>query len=372
MKKTLAALIVLALVGGFSWLLQLVYGAGITNMNNFVPWGLYIVGFMIFTGVAAGSLMLAGAAWLFDSLAGYRPYTKIITFLGVFCGLVGAGLFIFVDLGNPQRGIYMLLSPNLSSPQVWDAGILSLYGLTGSLLMYKLWMVSQGKAVAADMKNISRLAIGAGLLVIVTSFAFVLLVSSPAWNNPGEPVSFLFAAVIAALAVLMLALSHLQKVAYCAVPEPLVSRMGYVASLLLALELIFLVGEACIGFYAPYGEEAETVFWQLTGKGAAFYWAEILAILMGCMALARSKVKAGSWLALLAVFLIKYNLLQSQQLNPLLPFAGPSVYNPPALGVYIPSLPEVGTALGIVAVACIMGIIGLVKFKSFFAPREEV
>ena len=50
------------------------------------------------------------------------------------------------------------------------------------------------------MKAPACLAVLSGLLVVVTSFAFVLLVSSPGWNNPGESLSFLFAALIAALA----------------------------------------------------------------------------------------------------------------------------------------------------------------------------
>ena len=48
------------------------------------------------------------------------------------------------------------------------------------------------------MKAPACLAVLSGLLVVVTSFAFVLLVSSPGWNNPGESLSFLFAALIAA------------------------------------------------------------------------------------------------------------------------------------------------------------------------------
>lgn len=375
MKKTLVLLAVLMLIGGICYLLQLIFGASLTNMNNFVPWGLYIIGFMIFTGLAAGSLIFAGSAWLFAPFKAYQPYTKIITFLGVFGGLIGAGAFIFVDLGNPQRGIYMLLSPNLTSPQVWDGAVLSSFGLVGALLLWWLWQVARGKVSASAMRLPAILAVAAGLLVLVTSFAFVLLVSSPAWNNPGEPLSFLMAALIATAAIFMLVLQYLQSIAYIQLPDNLLSRLGAVAAVCLLVELIFSISEVCIGLYAPHGEEAAVVFWQLFGKGAAFYWAEMLCIVLGIVTLMRFHgqrgLKIGACLALLAVFLIKYNLLQSQQLNPLLPFAGPSAYNPPALGVYIPSLVEIGTAVGVIAAVCAVGIVGLAKFKKFFTVTVE-
>lgn len=214
-KNTKIALAALCVLGAACYLLQFVLGEDITHMNNFVPWGLYIVGFMCFTGLAAGALLLIGLAWLTDGLAELRPYTRILLICGVLCGLAGAGAFIFVDLGNPQRGIYMMLSPNPTSPQVWDAAVLSLYGLTGILLGRQAWLIAQGRRTAASMRPLALLAVIAGLLVIVTSFAFALMVAAPSWNEPGEPLSFLFAAAIIALAVLSLVLLHLSPLPAC-------------------------------------------------------------------------------------------------------------------------------------------------------------
>ena len=50
---------VLVLAGVFCWGLQLTKGLQITNLGTVNMWGLYIVGFMISTGVAAGSLLFA-------------------------------------------------------------------------------------------------------------------------------------------------------------------------------------------------------------------------------------------------------------------------------------------------------------------------
>ena len=51
----------LAVVGAICWGLQLTQGLQVTNLGVYNMWGLYIIGFIIFTGVAGGSLLLASA-----------------------------------------------------------------------------------------------------------------------------------------------------------------------------------------------------------------------------------------------------------------------------------------------------------------------
>lgn len=374
-KNTKIALAALCVLGAACYLLQFVLGEDITHMNNFVPWGLYIVGFMCFTGLAAGALLLIGLAWLTDGLAELRPYTRILLICGVLCGLAGAGAFIFVDLGNPQRGIYMMLSPNPTSPQVWDAAVLSLYGLTGILLGRQAWLIAQGRRTAASMRPLALLAVIAGLLVIVTSFAFALMLAAPSWNEPGEPLSFLFAAAIIALAVLSLVLLHLGRVGYAPVPERSLRCMIRVTAVLLILELLYAISDVCIALYAPHGEAAQVVFWQLAGAGAVPYWLEIMLLVVSIWLLVRGKQprqwQAGAMTSLLAVLFVKYNLLVAAQLHPLLGYAGPSAYNPPALGLYVPALVEWGTFLGILAAASLLGIEALERGRAWLWARDE-
>ena len=348
-KNTKIALAALCVLGAACYLLQFVLGEDITHMNNFVPWGLYIVGFMCFTGLAAGALLLIGLAWLTDGLAELRPYTRILLICGVLCGLAGAGAFIFVDLGNPQRGIYMMLSPNPTSPQVWDAAVLSLYGLTGILLGRQAWLIAQGRRTAASMRPLALLAVIAGLLVM----------AAPSWNEPGEPLSFLFAAAIIALAVLSLVLLHLGRVGYAPVPERSLRCMIRVTAVLLILELLYAISDVCIALYAPHGEAAQVVFWQLAGAGAVPYWLEIMLLVVSIWLLVRGKQprqwQAGAMTSLLAVLFVKYNLLVAAQLHPLLGYAGPSAYNPPAL----------------LAAASLLGIEALERGRAWLWARDE-
>ena len=109
---------ILALVGVTCWGLQLSRGLQVTNLGTTNMWGLYIVGFMIFTGVAAGSLLFASVPYLFK-LDEFKPYTRIATYLGAIASIEAASLFIIVDIGNPER-VWPLLPAVTYFSMFWD------------------------------------------------------------------------------------------------------------------------------------------------------------------------------------------------------------------------------------------------------------
>ena len=167
----------LAGVGLISWILQLTKGLQLTNLDNFNTWGLYIIGFMIFTGIAAGLLLFSSSAYLFKGMEEYKPYARIAAFVGAIGSVVAAGLFIIVDIGNPQRVWYIITSANIQSPMFWDTVILAAYVIIGIIFTRQLIMVEQGKKEEQSLQGISRIAFLAGLMVTVTSFVFALQVA---------------------------------------------------------------------------------------------------------------------------------------------------------------------------------------------------
>ena len=70
----------------------------------------------------------------------------------------------------------------------------------------------------------------------------------------------------------------------------------------------------------------------------------------------------GAILALVAIYLIKPNLLQAQLFNPLITYAGPPVYGG-TTGPYIPSLIEIGLPLGIISLGALLLNLGLSKLN---------
>lgn len=355
----------LAVVGLVCWFLQLTKGLQLTNLNNFNTWGLYIIGFMIFTGIAAGSLIFASSAYLFQGMAEYKPYTRIAAFVGAIGSVVAAGLFIIVDIGNPERAWYIITRVNIASPMFWDTLILGAYVIIGILFTRQLMAIHAGQKEEKSLQVISVVAFVAGLLVMVTSFVFALQVARPLWNNPAEPVSFLAAALVAALALLIIIFAVLNKSGYIEISAGKLSKLGKLAAVFLFFELFVVLGEAAIGLYAVSGEEAKIIHWLVAGEGAPFFWVELIAIIAGLVLLFSKKpgtLVIGAGVSIFAIFMIKYNLLQAQLLNPLITYAGPPGYSG-GEGVYLPSLIEVGVAVGIISLGALLVMIGLDKLN---------
>jgi Ni/Fe-hydrogenase subunit HybB-like protein len=139
--------------------------------------------------------------------------------------------------------------------------------------------------------------------------------------------------------------------------------MGKAAAVLLSIELILVVLEVLTGLYPGEGGHHSSVMWMVTGDGAFIFWAEIITlvaaiVLLGKMSSSAKGLAAGAVISLVAIFLIKTNLLQSELFNPLLSFAGPEMYGN-NVGPYIPSLLEIGLSVGIMALGALLLGIGL-------------
>lgn len=372
MKKgsmmTMGIFAVLTVLGIVCWGLQLTQGLQLTHLNNYNTWGLYIIGFMLFTGIAAGTLIFTSSAYLFQAMEEYKPYTRITSYVGAICGVIAAGLFIFVDIGNPQRAWHIITSIHITSPMFWDTLILLVYIIVGIFFTRQLIMVQEGKKEEKSLAVISWVAFMAGLLVMVTSFVFAMQVSRPLWNNPAEPVSFLAAALAASFSLLIILFAILNKTGRIEISRDKLDKLAKITGVCLLFELFVVLGEVLIGLYAGSGEEAKIIHWLVAGKGAPFFWIEFVAIVVGvALSLKRNSRTAvtvtAAGVSIFAVFMIKYNLLQAQLLNPLIAYPGPGGYSPSQLGAYLPSLLEIGISVGIVALGCLLVFIGLNKLN---------
>ncbi|WP_019851178.1 NrfD/PsrC family molybdoenzyme membrane anchor subunit [Desulfitobacterium sp. PCE1] len=357
-----------AVLGAVCWGLQLTQGLQVTNLGVNTMWGLYIVGFMIFTGVAAGSLLFAAVPYLFK-LNEFKPYTRIASYLGAVSSIVAASLFIIVDIGNPERAWLFITSGNLTSPMFWDFLMLASYMVISIIFTRQLILVHEGKKDEASVKPVAIIAFIAGILVTVTSFVFCFQIARPLWNTPVQPLSFLIAALVAALSVQMILATLLKRSGYIQMPVKLLGKMGKVAAVLLCIELIVVVGEVFIGLYPGGGEEYAAFHWLVFGEGALGFWVELVALIAAIVLLSKpgtsgkaGSIVAGAVLALVAIYLIKSNLLQAQLFNPLITYAGPPVYGG-TTGPYVPSLIEIGLSLGIVALGALLLNLGLSKLN---------
>jgi Ni/Fe-hydrogenase subunit HybB-like protein len=356
----------LAVIGAVSWFLQMRDGFILTNLSTLNMWGLYVSGFMIFTGVAAGSLIFAAIPHLFN-LEDFKPYTRIAAFLAAISTIV-AGLFITADIGNPQRAWLFITNGNFSSPMFWDFIVLSTYMVLSIIFIRQLLLVADKKKQDHTLKPIALISFVAGILVVVTSFVFSFQVARPLWNTPMQSLSFLIAALVAALAVLIIVLTVLNKYGYTNMPINLLSIMGKTAAALLCVELILVLSEVFIGIYTGAGHEYHTIQWLVLGNGAMGFWLQIFFMATAVIILAMGKSQraggllVGAIAAIVAVYLIKSNFLQTELFNPTLDLPGPILYGD-ITGSYLPSLLEVGLAVGIISFGICLLLLGVRKMN---------
>lgn len=120
--------------GVVMYIQQLQFGLGQTGMQRPVYWGMYMTNFIFFIGIShAGTLISAilrvtGAEWR-------RPITRVAEVITVFALLVGT-LQIVIDMGRPDRLMYVLMYGRLQSPILWDVVSVTIYFSCSVIYLY--------------------------------------------------------------------------------------------------------------------------------------------------------------------------------------------------------------------------------------------
>ncbi len=120
---------------------QIYYGMGVYGMDRPVYWGLPIINFVFWAGVALSGTMISAVLRLVH--AGWRRSLTRMTETLTLCALAVAGLFPIIHLGRNWAFFWMLpypnerqLWPNYRSPLLWDASAISVYLVTSFLFWF--------------------------------------------------------------------------------------------------------------------------------------------------------------------------------------------------------------------------------------------
>lgn len=120
--------------GGVMYFRQLDLGLGQTGMQRPAYWGVYMVNFIFFIGIShAGTLISAilrvtGAEWR-------RPITRVAEAITIFALMVGT-LQIILDMGRPDRLLFVFAYGRLQSPLLWDVVSVTAYFLGSVIYLY--------------------------------------------------------------------------------------------------------------------------------------------------------------------------------------------------------------------------------------------
>jgi len=134
------------------------------NTNDVIIWSLPL-GVYIYLALASSGLTILSAFPLVFGIRKYEPFAKRLVFLSI-ATLCGAFVSIGLELGNVFHMIYIMLSPNFSSPIWWMGAI---YSVELVVLVVKFALMHKGDWHSGFSKLLAKasflLAIVAPLMI---------------------------------------------------------------------------------------------------------------------------------------------------------------------------------------------------------------
>jgi molybdopterin-containing oxidoreductase family membrane subunit len=366
---------------------QLLYGLGVTGLNQPVAWGFYIVNFVFFIGIShAGTLIsailrLSHAEWR-------RPITRMAEVTTVVVLAIG-GFHPVLDLGRPERMLNIFTAGRLQSPLLWDVTSITAYFMASTVYLYipmipdiallrdrgarpqwlYTFMAWGWRGTPRQRKVLDRAVSIMMILVIpiavsvhtVISYIFAMTLQ-PGWHSTIFGPYFVVGAIFSGIAALLVVMIVLRRIFRL---ERYLKEIHFdhLAKLLLIMALLwfyFTFSEYLTAFFGNEPSEMRVFFYKLTGPYAPYFWGMVVCnfvIPVALLSFRRTRQVPGILIASIAVvigmWLERLNIVVPSLANPRLPY--PS-------GFYVPGLVEWAMFLGGLATF----VLGFVVFARFF------
>lgn len=269
--KTVMILAVLGLVVG-SWGMvdRFTHGHISMGFGSYVPWGLWVIFYLLFVGLTAGAFLVTIITYVFDvkrfkNIGRLSAYTVLIA---LFCELT----FISLDLGHMGRLYRFLVTPSFTSLMTWFViftnAMIVIYVLESFFLLREdlvHWshdkeragkgiyrFLAFGKSTYEprdrihDEKRVhvlSIISIPVGLLFYGTNGAFFgTLMNRPLWNSALTPLLFIIAALLSGGALLTFLIYIFQR------DDELIRPLGRIILFLLLIYIGLEVLQFSVGY----------------------------------------------------------------------------------------------------------------------------
>lgn len=381
------ALGIVLLFAATMYVRQILFGLGVTGMNQPVTWGFYIVNFVFFIGIShAGTLIsailrLTKAEWR-------RPITRMAEVITAIVLAIG-GLHPIIDLGRPDRVLNVFTSGRLQSPLLWDVVSISAYFTASTVYLYvplipdiailrdrgakPQWLytfLAWGWQGTPPQRKVLERAISILMIMVipiaisvhtVISYIFSMTLQ-PGWHSTIFGPYFVVGAIFSGIAALLIVMVVLRKLFHF---EAYLREIhfAYLGNLLLVMSLLwfyFTFSEYLTGYFGHEPFEMQVFWYKLTGPYAPYFWPMLACnFLIPVTLLTFKKRKTITKVLISAVAVVIGMWLE--RLIIVVP-ALANTHLPDPIGVYVPSLIEWILFLGgVVAFA-----LGLTLFSRFF------
>jgi Ni/Fe-hydrogenase subunit HybB-like protein len=284
----------------YAYYCQLSQGLGVTGLNRPVYWGIYITNFVFFIGVShAGTLIsailrLCQAEWR-------RSITRMAEVITVLVLFFGVGN-VLLDLGRPDRALFVIQHANFTSPLLWDVSSITVY-LTASMVYLYMplipdlailrdtttgWRHDLYRILAIGFtgtdkqrhrleKLISRMAVIVIPIAVsvhtVVSWVFAMTIQ-PMWHSTIFGPYFVVGAIFSGIAALITAMVIIRKVYRLEdYLRPIhFNNLGILLLVMCMLWFYFTFAEYLTTWYGHEPVEMAVFYAKVTGPYAPYFW----------------------------------------------------------------------------------------------------
>ncbi len=375
---------IIAILGIVLWAVQLTGGMVQTGMRNLDSWGLYITMFMFFVGLSAGGLIISSVPKAFG-IKGFGGISKVAVMSSIVCTVAAIG-FVVVDLGQPVRLWELFAFSNLGSPLMWDIIVLATYLILSCVYLWAQLSNEKGKVSDKALRIISVFALVCAVLVhSVTAWIFGLQQGREMWHTALLGPWFVSSALVCGTALVICVTMALRKVGYLQVDQADLVKLAKLLGAFVCVDLYFFGCDLLTeGF--PMAEGADVVWMLVAGQLAPFFWIEVIGCAICAVICFTPSLRtnpllvAASVLAIIGIFCKRVQLLVGGFQIPNLDMSGamtPMTLTNWEAGftgayanmVYWPTPLEFGVALGVIALAGLIFLLGI-KFLAL-KPKDQ-
>ncbi len=273
---------VLIVVGVAAYFHQYTEGLGVTGMSRDVTWGLYIAQFTFLVGVAASAVMVVLPYYLHD----FKTFGKLVIlgeFLAVSAVLM-CMLFIFVDMGKPERVLNMFLHPTPNSVMFWDSIVLFGYLILNLVIGMVTFDAERKEGPPPGwIKPLIILSIPWAVSIhTVTAFLYSGLEARTFWMTAILAPRFLASAFASGPSLLILLALLLRHTTRFDVGWEAIKKLSVIVAYAMAINLFFVGVELFTGIYSDMPHHVHTfqyLYFGLEGHTNLVPWMWTNAVL---------------------------------------------------------------------------------------------
>jgi Ni/Fe-hydrogenase subunit HybB-like protein len=354
-------------VGVAAGLMVFIKGLVITNLNDLVPWGLWITMDLSSIALSAGAFLLCAAVYLLG-LKQLQPVARTATFVGLI-GYSMALLALILDIGPPDRFWHSMIYWNTHSV-MWEVTMCILLYFTVLILEAApifggaSWLRNRWPKVAGKLQGVHHYAPALAVVGLCLSLlhqsslgaAYGVLKAHPIWYRPDLSVLFIASAIAAGPSLTVLISMIAGRISpKVHVDDRLLEKVASFIGWVLVVYLYFRFWDAFAMTYTYTPGRTEGLQLITRGPLAFNFW--VLEIALGAVVpifiLLRPKLRARPLLRMTALALVVLGVVAYRWDTNLAGQLTVVTYLPSEIltryTTYFPSLVEILSGVGIAA-----------------------